>query len=253
MLDEREFLSPYGLRALSRIHQGEPYLLPVDGQMHRVDYEPGESTTGLFGGNSNWRGPIWFPVNFLLVEALQKFHHYSATTCASNARPDRAMDDSGRSGNRPVAAAVGSSCATTPAGGPCSAGSERFHTIRTARLRALPRVFPRRRWPRPRRVPPTGWTALVAKLLAQSGAAPAAVSSASRGAERDRRSVVALHRRDGPLAGNRACQREYYRQCGREAIHRDASCASRGVLPAEADAARHPLARPRAAADTPST
>ncbi|MFI5077872.1 MAG: glucosidase, partial [Vicinamibacteria bacterium] len=76
MLDEREFLSPYGIRALSRVHKDEPYLLPVDGYVHRVDYEPGESSTGLFGGNSNWRGPIWFPVNFLLVEALQKFHHY---------------------------------------------------------------------------------------------------------------------------------------------------------------------------------
>jgi hypothetical protein len=76
MLDEREFLSPYGIRALSRHHKDEPYLLQVDGHVHRVDYEPGESMTGLFGGNSNWRGPIWFPVNFLLVEALQKFHHY---------------------------------------------------------------------------------------------------------------------------------------------------------------------------------
>ena len=76
MLDEREFLSPYGIRALSRVHKDEPYLLPVDGHVHRVDYEPGESSTGLFGGNSNWRGPIWFPVNYLLVESLQKFHHY---------------------------------------------------------------------------------------------------------------------------------------------------------------------------------
>ena len=76
MLDEREFLSPYGIRALSQFHRGHPYKLTVQGMEHRVDYEPGESTTGLFGGNSNWRGPIWFPVNYLLVEALQKFHHY---------------------------------------------------------------------------------------------------------------------------------------------------------------------------------
>jgi mannosylglycerate hydrolase MGH1-like protein/glycosyl hydrolase family 63 len=76
MLDEREFLSPYGIRALSRFHLEHPYMLGVDGHMHRVDYEPAESTTGLFGGNSNWRGPIWFPVNYLLVESLQKFHHY---------------------------------------------------------------------------------------------------------------------------------------------------------------------------------
>ncbi len=76
MLDEREFLSPYGIRALSQFHRDHPYMLNVDGTVHRVDYEPGESSTRLFGGNSNWRGPIWFPVNFLLVESLQKFHYY---------------------------------------------------------------------------------------------------------------------------------------------------------------------------------
>ncbi len=76
MLDEREFLSPYGIRALSQFHRDHPYRLTVQGTEHRVDYEPGESSTGLFGGNSNWRGPIWFPVNYLLVESLQKFHHY---------------------------------------------------------------------------------------------------------------------------------------------------------------------------------
>jgi hypothetical protein len=76
MLDEREFLSPFGIRSISRVHRDQPYVLQVDGHEYRVDYEPAESTTGLFGGNSNWRGPIWFPINFLLIEALQKFHHY---------------------------------------------------------------------------------------------------------------------------------------------------------------------------------
>ena len=76
VFDQDEFLSPHGIRALSRRHRDDPYLLDVNGEQHRVDYEPGASTTGLFGGNSNWRGPIWFPVNFLLVEALQKYHHY---------------------------------------------------------------------------------------------------------------------------------------------------------------------------------
>jgi hypothetical protein len=76
MLDEREFLSPYGVRALSRYHLEQPYCLSVGGMDHCVRYEAGESSSGLFGGNSNWRGPIWFPVNFLLIESLQKFHFY---------------------------------------------------------------------------------------------------------------------------------------------------------------------------------
>jgi hypothetical protein len=76
MLDENEFLSPYGIRAISRYHKDNPYVLQVNGTQHRVDYEPAESSTGLFGGNSNWRGPIWFPLNYLLIESLQKFHHY---------------------------------------------------------------------------------------------------------------------------------------------------------------------------------
>ncbi len=76
MLDETEFLAPHGIRALSRVHHDNPYTLAVNGTEHRVHYEPAESSTGLFGGNSNWRGPVWFPVNYLLIESLQKFHHY---------------------------------------------------------------------------------------------------------------------------------------------------------------------------------
>src|ERR1700733_12181886 len=76
MLDETEFLSPYGVRALSRYHLDHPYEVTVDGHTSSVQYEPAESTNAVFGGNSNWRGPIWFPVNYLLIESLQKFHHY---------------------------------------------------------------------------------------------------------------------------------------------------------------------------------
>ncbi len=76
MLDEAEFLGPHGIRAVSRCHRDHPYVLRIDGMEHRIDYEPAESSSGLFGGNSNWRGPIWFPVNYLLIEALQKFHHF---------------------------------------------------------------------------------------------------------------------------------------------------------------------------------
>jgi hypothetical protein len=76
LLDEAEFLSPYGIRALSRFHCDHPFTLHVDGTEHRVDYEPAESRSGLFGGNSNWRGPVWFPVNYLIIESLQKYHHF---------------------------------------------------------------------------------------------------------------------------------------------------------------------------------
>jgi hypothetical protein len=76
VLDEKEFFSPYGIRSLSRFHLDHPYILDAGGTQHRVDYEPAESTTGLFGGNSNWRGPIWFPVNYLIIEALERYHHF---------------------------------------------------------------------------------------------------------------------------------------------------------------------------------
>jgi hypothetical protein len=76
MLDENEFLSPHGIRAISRSHKDLPFVLKLDGQEYRVDYEPAESNSGLFGGNSNWRGPVWFPVNYLMIESLQRYHHY---------------------------------------------------------------------------------------------------------------------------------------------------------------------------------
>lgn len=76
MLNETGFLSPYGIRSVSRFHAKNPYILQLDGHQYQVDYEPAESKNGLFGGNSNWRGPVWFPVNFLIIESLQRFHYY---------------------------------------------------------------------------------------------------------------------------------------------------------------------------------
>jgi hypothetical protein len=80
MLDENEFLSPYGIRSVSKYHEHNPYVFHVNGEEYRVDYVPGESNSSLFGGNSNWRGPIWFPINFLLIEALERYHHFYGNT-----------------------------------------------------------------------------------------------------------------------------------------------------------------------------
>jgi len=76
VLDENEFLSPFGVRSLSKVHDQHPFVLRMDGQTWEVQYEPAESQTGMFGGNSNWRGPIWFPVNYLLIESLERYDHF---------------------------------------------------------------------------------------------------------------------------------------------------------------------------------
>ena len=81
LLDENEFLSPYGLRSLSRVHKDHPFRLSTDGADLSVHYTPGESDSSIFGGNSNWRGPIWFPINFLMLEALERYHHYYGDSC----------------------------------------------------------------------------------------------------------------------------------------------------------------------------
>jgi hypothetical protein len=76
LFDENEFLSPHGLRALSAYHRSHPYTLSVEGITASIDYEPAESTTPLFGGNSNWRGPVWFPLNYLIITVLERYHRF---------------------------------------------------------------------------------------------------------------------------------------------------------------------------------
>jgi hypothetical protein len=76
LFDEREFLSPYGLRAISAVHREHPYVLEVEGITATIDYEPAESTTAMFGGNSNWRGPLWMPLNYLVVDALDRYYRF---------------------------------------------------------------------------------------------------------------------------------------------------------------------------------
>ena len=92
MLSEAEFLSPYGVRSLSRAHAQSPYEIVIEGVPYRVDYEPAESRTGLFGGNSNWRGPVWMPVNYLVIESLQRLHHYYGELAAGGV-PDGLRED----------------------------------------------------------------------------------------------------------------------------------------------------------------
>src|SRR5205814_2762539 len=104
MLDPEEFLSDFGVRALSRYHLDHPYVFSCNGCELNVTYQPAESKSELFGGNSNWRGPIWMPLNFLIIESLQKFHHYygddfkvDCPTCSGNFLTiNQLADDLGR-------------------------------------------------------------------------------------------------------------------------------------------------------------
>jgi glycogen debranching enzyme len=171
MLDEAEFLSPHGIRSVSRAHKDKPYTLHVDGQAYSVDYEPGESTTSLFGGNSNWRGPVWWPINYLLVEALQKYHYYYGDevmveypTGSGNrlnlwdvsqelSRRMTGTFRQGEDGRRPVYGGV-ERFQTDPNWKDLIQFHEYFHGETGAGLGASHQ---------------TGWTGLVAKMLQQSG------------------------------------------------------------------------------------
>jgi hypothetical protein len=185
MLDEREFLSPYGIRSISQVHRDRPYVLNVNGHEYRVDYEPAESSVGVFGGNSNWRGPIWFPINFLLVESLQKFHHYLgdaftvecptgsgrmmtlAQVAAELSRRLSSIFLNDPSGRRPVFGQTALFQAD-PNWHDLVPFHEYFHGETGAGVGASHQ---------------TGWTALVAKLLQQSGEAHEGHRRAARPAQ----------------------------------------------------------------------
>ncbi len=173
MLDPMQFLSEYGLRSLSWQHLHEPYTFRVDGEVYTVSYEPAESRSGLFGGNSNWRGPIWFPLNFLMIESLQKYYHYYGDALKAEmprySGQQRTLDeiatelsrrlvkiflrDEKNSGRRPVFG-ENSYFQTDPHWRDCIPFYEYFHGDSGAGLGASHQ---------------TGWTALVVKLLQQSG------------------------------------------------------------------------------------
>ncbi|MGZ4816320.1 MAG: MGH1-like glycoside hydrolase domain-containing protein, partial [Terriglobales bacterium] len=171
MLDENEFLSEYGVRALSKVHKHHPYHLDFDGQPHVVEYQPAESNSGLFGGNSNWRGPIWFPLNFLIIESLQRFHHYYGDNykveCPTGSGQMMTLHEvaaevsrrlsriflRGKDGRRPVAGGI-EQFQSDPHWRDLVLFHEYFHGDNGAGIGASHQ---------------TGWTALVAKLLIQSG------------------------------------------------------------------------------------
>ncbi len=171
VLDESEFLSPYGIRSLSKVHRDHPYVLSVNGVEHRVDYEPAESTTGQFGGNSNWRGPIWVPLNYLLIESLQRFHYFygDSLTVACPTGTDRLVSLRGvaselsrrltriflrgADGRRPVYGST-EKFQRDPHWRDLILFYENFHGDNGAGLGASHQ---------------TGWTALLAKLLQQGG------------------------------------------------------------------------------------
>ena len=180
MLNEQEFLSDFGIRSVSRFHRVHPYTFRVDDQAHTVDYQPAESTSGLFGGNSNWRGPIWFPINYLIIESLQKFHHYYGedlkVECPTGSGRWMTLDQvatdlsqrltrlflaDGR-GRRPLYG--GQSMFQDPHWRDLILFPEYFHGDNGAGLGASHQ---------------TGWTGLVAKLIQQSGVTP---SEPDRGA-----------------------------------------------------------------------
>jgi Glycosyl hydrolase family 63 C-terminal domain len=171
MLDENEFLSEYGIRSLSKYYLNHPYNFTVGGKTYTIDYEPAESQTGLFGGNSNWRGPIWFPLNYLIIESLQKFYHYygddlkvECPTGSGNMKTlnEVAIDLSLRlmriflpdeKGRRPVFGGA-HIFAEDPYWRDMILFYEYFHGDNGAGLGASHQ---------------TGWTALIAKLIQQSG------------------------------------------------------------------------------------
>ena len=157
MLDEDEFLSPYGVRAVSRYHLEHPLVLHLDGQEYRLDYEPGESTTDLFGGNSNWRGPIWMPVNFLILLALRAVPPLLRRHVPGG-MPDRLGQDDERWIRSPMNwPGACRSIFLRDAGGQ-AAGLRRPRAVQQrpslARPDSVSRILPRRHGPRLRRQPP---------------------------------------------------------------------------------------------------
>jgi hypothetical protein len=171
LLNESEFLSPHGIRALSKVHRDHPYILRVDGTQYRVDYEPAESRTSSFGGNSNWRGPVWFPPNYLIIESLQKFHYYLGdeflVECPLGSGQKKTLWETARHLSRLLTGLFERDLAGCR---PVFGNSERFQSDPCWRdLILFYEYFHGETGAGLGAAHQTGWTALVAKLIEQSG------------------------------------------------------------------------------------
>jgi hypothetical protein len=171
LLDEQEFLSPHGIRSLSKHHSDHPVTLELDGAVHTVAYEPAESRSGMFGGNSNWRGPIWFPINYLVVESLQRFHRYlgddwTVPFPTGSATELHLWDVAGEVSRRLISLFVPSADGARPVN---SAGEARHLGPLWREHMTFPEYLHGDTGAGLGASHQTGWTALVAKLIRQSG------------------------------------------------------------------------------------
>ena len=183
LLDEREFLSPFGFRSLSRVYEREPYRLELEGREYRVDYAPAEGDSALFGGNSNWRGPVWFPINFLLVEALERYAHFYGDTfeveCPTGSGKRMSLDAVARE----IATRLTRLFLPDASGArPCNGGDERYRDDPAWHdLVLFHEYFHAETGRGVGASHQTGWTALVASLL--EGVAAGRVREAEPAAE----------------------------------------------------------------------
>ncbi len=166
LLDEGEFLSPHGLRSVSRFHKTRPYAMTFGGHEVRVDYEPAESRSGLFGGNSNWRGPVWFPVNYLLAEALEQYHHFYGDAFTVECPTGSGNRVTLKAAARDLSARLVSLFLPGPAGpGPWAGNNPRFVDPHWRDLLLFHEYFDGDTGRGLGASHQTGWTALVAKLI----------------------------------------------------------------------------------------
>jgi hypothetical protein len=170
-LDQNEFLSPYGVRSLSKFHAAHPFEIKLDGQVFGVDYEPAESQFGLFGGNSNWRGPVWFPVNYLLIESLQRYHYYFGGDLTVEFPTGSGQRKNLSEVARELSRRLSRLFLRDPNGRrPVFGGAEKFQTDPNFKDHVLfYEYFHADNGAGIGASHQTGWTALVAKLLQQSG------------------------------------------------------------------------------------